>query len=159
MRPNRIIVGEVRSAEAIDMLQALNTGHDGSLSTGHANSPRDMLSRLETMVLMGMDLPAAGDPPADRLRPGPDRSSGQITGQEAEKVLRGDGGAWAIRTGRSSSRHCTGIEEEGMKDGETSGVLEPNVMNFLAGTSCWRQDITKREWLWIGGERQAQSPS
>ncbi len=57
MRPDRIIVGEVRSAEAIDMLQALNTGHDGSLSTGHANSPRDMLSRLETMVLMGMDLP------------------------------------------------------------------------------------------------------
>ncbi|WP_346664152.1 CpaF family protein [uncultured Merdimonas sp.] len=59
MRPNRIIVGEVRSAEAIDMLQAFNTGHDGSLSTGHANSPRDMLSRLETMVLMGMDLPLA----------------------------------------------------------------------------------------------------
>ncbi|MCF2683738.1 CpaF family protein [Faecalicatena contorta] len=57
MRPDRIIVGEVRSSEAIDMLQALNTGHDGSLSTGHANSPRDMLSRLETMVLMGMELP------------------------------------------------------------------------------------------------------
>ena len=57
MRPDRIIVGEVRGAEAIDMLQAMNTGHDGSLSTGHANSPRDMLSRLETMVLMGMDLP------------------------------------------------------------------------------------------------------
>jgi pilus assembly protein CpaF len=59
MRPDRIIVGEVRGAEAIDMLQAMNTGHDGSLSTGHANSPRDMLSRLETMVLMGMDLPLA----------------------------------------------------------------------------------------------------
>lgn len=57
MRPTRIIVGEVRSAEAIDMLQAMNTGHDGSLSTGHANSPKDMLSRLETMVLMGMELP------------------------------------------------------------------------------------------------------
>jgi len=59
MRPDRIIVGEVRGSEAIDMLQALNTGHDGSLSTGHANSSRDMLSRLETMVLMGMDLPLA----------------------------------------------------------------------------------------------------
>lgn len=59
MRPDRIIVGEVRSVEAIDMLQALNTGHDGSLSTGHANSPKDMLSRLETMVLMGMELPLA----------------------------------------------------------------------------------------------------
>ena len=58
MRPDRIIVGEVRSGEALDMLQAMNTGHDGSLTTAHANSPRDVLSRLETMVLMaGMELP------------------------------------------------------------------------------------------------------
>ncbi|OPY55960.1 MAG: putative conjugal transfer protein [Pelotomaculum sp. PtaU1.Bin035] len=58
MRPDRIVIGEVRSGEALDMLQAMNTGHDGSLTTGHANSPRDMLSRLETMVLMaGMELP------------------------------------------------------------------------------------------------------
>ncbi|MCR4397395.1 MAG: CpaF family protein [Firmicutes bacterium] len=58
MRPDRIVVGEVRGGEALDMLQAMNTGHDGSLTTGHANSPRDMLSRLETMVLMaGMELP------------------------------------------------------------------------------------------------------
>ncbi|KEQ24370.1 CpaF family protein [Paenibacillus tyrfis] len=57
MRPNRIIVGEVRGAEALDMLQAMNTGHDGSLSTGHANSVKDMLSRLETMVLSGANLP------------------------------------------------------------------------------------------------------
>ena len=58
MRPDRIIVGEVRGGEALDMLQAMNTGHDGSLTTGHANSPRDMLARLETMVLMaGMNLP------------------------------------------------------------------------------------------------------
>ncbi len=58
MRPDRIVVGEVRSGEALDMLQAMNTGHDGSLTTGHANTPRDMLSRLETMVLMaGMELP------------------------------------------------------------------------------------------------------
>ena len=58
MRPDRIIVGEVRSGEALDMLQAMNTGHDGSLTTAHANSPRDALSRLETMVLMaGMELP------------------------------------------------------------------------------------------------------
>ena len=58
MRPERIVVGEVRGGEALDMLQAMNTGHDGSLSTGHANSTRDMLSRLETMVLQG----AAGLP-------------------------------------------------------------------------------------------------
>jgi pilus assembly protein CpaF len=57
MRPDRIVVGEVRGAEAYDMLQAMNTGHDGSLSTGHANSVRDMLYRLETMVLGGMALP------------------------------------------------------------------------------------------------------
>jgi pilus assembly protein CpaF len=58
MRPDRIIVGECRSGEALDMLQAMNTGHDGSMSTGHANTPRDMLSRLETMVLMaGVELP------------------------------------------------------------------------------------------------------
>ena len=59
MRPDRIIVGECRGAEALDMLQAMNTGHDGSLSTGHANSCRDMLRRLETMVLMGMELPVS----------------------------------------------------------------------------------------------------
>lgn len=57
MRPDRIIVGEVRDEAAIDMLQALNTGHDGSLSTGHANSPADMLSRLESLVLLGADIP------------------------------------------------------------------------------------------------------
>ena len=58
MRPDRIVVGEVRGAETLDMLQAMNTGHDGSLTTIHANSPRDALARLETMVLMaGIDLP------------------------------------------------------------------------------------------------------
>ena len=57
MRPDRIVVGEVRGGEAVDMLQALNTGHEGTLSTAHANSAEDMLSRLETMTLMGVDLP------------------------------------------------------------------------------------------------------
>ena len=57
MRPDRIIVGEVRGKECLDMLQALNTGHAGSLSTGHGNSPKDMLSRLETMTLMAGELP------------------------------------------------------------------------------------------------------
>ncbi len=59
MCPDRIIVGEIRGAECLDMLQAMNTGHDGSLSTGHANSCQDMLNRMETMVLMGMELPMA----------------------------------------------------------------------------------------------------
>ncbi len=57
MRPDRIIVGEVRGGEAFDMMQCLNTGHDGSMSTGHANSSTDMLSRLENMILMGMEIP------------------------------------------------------------------------------------------------------
>ena len=58
MRPERIVVGEIRGGEALSMLQAMNTGHDGSLSTGHANSPRDMIARIETMCLMaGVDLP------------------------------------------------------------------------------------------------------
>ena len=59
IRPDRIVVGEVRGSEALDMLQAMNTGHDGSLSTGHANSAQDMITRLETMVLMGVELPLA----------------------------------------------------------------------------------------------------
>ena len=63
MRPERIVVGEVRGAEALDMLQAMNTGHDGSLSTGHANSTSDILSRLETMVLQG-----AGGLPLEAIR-------------------------------------------------------------------------------------------
>ena len=58
MRPDRIVVGEIRDEAALDMLQAMNTGHDGSMTTAHSNSPRDTLSRLETMVMMaGMDLP------------------------------------------------------------------------------------------------------
>ena len=70
MRPDRIIVGEVRGAESLDMLQAMNTGHDGSISTVHANSARDALRRLEMMMLMsGFELPLARHPPADQSRP------------------------------------------------------------------------------------------
>ena len=56
MRPDRVVVGEVRGGEALDMLQAMNTGHDGSMTTGHANSPEDMLTRIEGMVLMAEDI-------------------------------------------------------------------------------------------------------
>ena len=59
MRPTRLLVGEVRGPEALDMLTAFNTGHDGSMSTGHGNSPKDMLRRMETMVLMGVDMPVS----------------------------------------------------------------------------------------------------
>ena len=68
MRPDRIVVGECRAGEALDMIQAMTTGHEGSLSTGHANTPPDMLRRLETMIFDDRLRPAhAGHPPADRL--------------------------------------------------------------------------------------------
>ena len=82
MRPDRIVVGEVRDAAALDMLQAMNTGHDGSICTVHANSPRDALARVETMVLMaGIDLPvrAIREQVAERDRP--DRAAGPAQGR------------------------------------------------------------------------------
>ena len=99
-RPDIIIVGECRGAEALDMLQAMNTGHDGSLSTGHANSCVDMISRLETMVLMGMELPLSA-----------------IRGQIASGI------DILIHLGRmrDRSRKVLEIAEiDGMKDGEVS---------------------------------------
>jgi pilus assembly protein CpaF len=104
MRPDRIVIGEVRDGAALDMLQAMNTGHDGSLTTIHANSPRDSLSRLETMVLMaGMDLPvrAIREQVASaidvivhltRLRDGTRRVTqiSEVVGMEADTVLLQD---------------------------------------------------------------------
>ena len=98
MRPDRIIVGECRGAETLDMLQAMNTGHDGSISTGHANSGRDMLRRLETMVLMGMELPLTA-----------------IRGQIASGIQI------LVHLGRlrDCSRKVLNVDEiDGMKDGE-----------------------------------------
>ena len=98
MRPNRIIVGECRGAETLDMLQAMNTGHDGSISTGHANSSTDMLKRIETMVLMGMDLPLSA-----------------IRGQIASGIQI------LIHLGRlrDCSRKVLNVDEiDGIKDGE-----------------------------------------
>ena len=84
MRPDRIIVGEVRGAEALDMLQAMNTGHDGSLTTVHGNSPRDALARIETMVLMaGFDLPVRAIRAAGRLGARPDRAPRAARGRLA----------------------------------------------------------------------------
>ena len=85
MRPDRIVVGEVRSEEALDMLQAMNTGHDGSLTTIHANSPRDALYRLDTMVAMAnLNIPGEGDPAADRLGGEPDRAGVAHGGRHEE---------------------------------------------------------------------------
>ena len=128
MRPSRIIVGEVRGAEALDMLQAMNTGHEGSLSTGHANSAEDMLSRLETMVLQGSDIPLYA-----------------IRKQIASAIdvfvqlCRRSGGS------RGVMQIC---ENDGMKDGEI--VLRPVfeakrtqtdevALEYLGGSKLWKE--------------------
>lgn len=124
MRPDRIIVGEVRGGEALDMLQAMNTGHDGSLATGHANSTRDMLTRLETMVLMaGMDLPhrAIREQIAsavhlvvhqDRLRDGSRKvtSISEIQGMEGDVI---------------TTSEIFRFEQTGMENGKVIGRLRP----------------------------------
>jgi pilus assembly protein CpaF len=124
MRPDRIIVGECRAGEALDMLQAMNTGHDGSLSTGHANSPRDMLSRLETMVLMaGVDLPlrAIREQIAsavdlivheDRLRDGSRKivNITEVQGMEGDVIVMQDVFVW---------------EQTGVVEGQVQGRLRP----------------------------------
>ena len=94
MRPDRIIVGEVRGGEALDMLQSMNTGHDGSLTTVHANSARDALTRIETMVLMaGLELPGAGDPRPHVLGARPDHPPGAPRGRLAARDAHHRGAA------------------------------------------------------------------
>jgi pilus assembly protein CpaF len=124
MRPDRVIVGECRGGEALDMLQAMNTGHDGSLTTGHANTPRDMLSRLETMVLMaGMDLPvraireqisSAVDVivQQSRMRDGSRKVTHitEVQGMEGDKVILQD---------------VFLFEQESFTDGKVIGVIKP----------------------------------
>ena len=125
MRPDRIIVGECRSGEALDMLQAMNTGHDGSLTTVHANSPRDVISRLETMVLMsGMELPSRAireqiSSAVDiiihesRLSDGSRKvvAISEVTGIEGQQIVMQD--IFAFRQ--------TGVNE----DGKVAGVFRP----------------------------------
>jgi pilus assembly protein CpaF len=124
MRPDRIIVGECRSGEALDMLQAMNTGHDGSMSTGHANTPRDMLARLETMVLFaGVELPlravreqisSAVDliVHQDRLKDGSRKITNitEVQGMEGDVVVLQD---------------VFVFEQTGISDGKVQGHLRP----------------------------------
>ncbi len=125
MRPDRIIVGEVRGGEALDMLQAMNTGHDGSLTTGHANTTRDMLSRLETMVLMaGMNLPVSAIRQQiasaidiivqqSRMRDGSRKITGisEVTGMEGEVIVTQEIFTYDLGDGRAPGRfRATGIK-------------------------------------------------
>ncbi len=150
MRPDRIIVGECRGAEAFDMLQALNTGHDGGLSTAHGNSSQDILSRLEMMVLMGMELPitairqqiASGINVIIHLGRLPDKSRRvleimEVTGMEEGQIrlsplyqIKEEGGNWdLVQTGRLQKRQklvMAGIAlpEYWEQKGECDGLSE-----------------------------------
>jgi len=142
MRPDRIIVGEVRGAETLDMLQAMNTGHDGSLSTVHANSPRDALFRLETMTLMaGMDLPlrAIRDQVASaldlivhisRLRDGSRRVTqiSEIVGVEGDVVSLSDLFAFDFHAGLDDDgRHLGALAPTGLRPGFTERLRDTGI--------------------------------
>ncbi len=150
MRPDRIIVGEVRGAEALDMLLSLNTGHDGSLSTGHANSSEDMLSRLETMVMMAMNLPMEAI--RRQIASGIDIlvHLGRMR-DKSRKVLR-ISELTGIRDGQICLSTLYRFEETGEKEGKVNGIwkreadlkntrklrlegLEGAYQEFLAGRS------------------------
>lgn len=121
MRPERIVVGECRGAEALDVLQAMNTGHDGSLSTGHANSCKDMLSRLETMVLMGMELPL----PAIRSQIASGIDILIHLGRLRDKSRRvlNIAEISGVRNGEIALHEIYHFEETGIKEGRICGTL------------------------------------
>jgi pilus assembly protein CpaF len=152
MRPDRVIVGECRGGEALDMLQAMNTGHDGSLTTGHANTPRDMLSRLETMVLMaGMDPPvraireqisSAVDVivQQSRMRDGSRKVTHitEVQGMEGDKITLQDVFLFeqeAFENGKViGSIKPTGVRPKFMPKIEESGIsLPPTIFGLSAG--------------------------
>jgi pilus assembly protein CpaF len=152
MRPDRTVVGEVRSGEALDMLQAMNTGHDGSISTIHANSPRDVLSRLETMVLMsGMDLTVRAireqiSSAIDlivhqaRLKDGSRRITHvtELTGMEGDIITLQDIFLYDFRAGldeqgrHMGQLHPTGIRPQFLEKLADHGITVPATM-FLPG--------------------------
>jgi len=121
MRPDRVVVGEIRGAEALDMLQAMNTGHDGSISTGHANSARDMLARIETMVLMGMDLPL----PAIRqqIASGIDILVHLTRLRDRSRRVQGIYEVTGMRDGEVTIQPLFEFREEGMDGGRIIGRL------------------------------------
>jgi pilus assembly protein CpaF len=152
MRPDRVIVGECRGGEALDMLQAMNTGHDGSLTTGHANTPRDMLARLETMVLMaGMDLPiraireqisSAVDliVQQSRMRDGSRKVTHitEVQGMEGDKVTLQDVFLFeqeSYENGKvTGTIKPTGVRPKFMPKIEDSGIqLPPSIFGLSAG--------------------------
>lgn len=139
MRPDRIIVGEIRDSAAIDLLTAMNTGHDGSLSTGHANSPADMLNRLETLVLMGLDIPLAAIRQQiasaidlivhlGRLR---DKSRKVLEVSEVGEIVEG----------KITLHKLYEFKEEGEQDGRVAGRLETTGKKLQAVDKCRRAGV------------------
>lgn len=139
MRPDRIIVGEIRDQTAIDLLTAMNTGHDGSLSTGHANSPADMLNRLETLVLMGLDIPlpairqqiASGIDILVHLGRLRDKSRKVLDISEIEGVSQG----------KIQLRPLYQFQEEGEKRGTVTGQLRATKNSLMSTEKCQRAGI------------------
>ena len=144
MRPERIIIGECRGPEALDMLQAMNTGHDGSLTTTHANSPRDAISRLETLIMMsGFELPikamrtqiaSAVDliVQANRLQGGPRKVTHvtEVVGMEGDTIVMQDIFKFiqdgVDENGKAIGRFiCTGVRPKCMDRLESSGIKLP----------------------------------
>ena len=149
MRPDRIIVGECRSGEALDMLQAMNTGHDGSMTTLHANAPRDALHRIETMVLMaGIELPmrAIREQVAaaihliiqlDRMQDGSRKIARvcEVTGMESENITMSDLFVFqhqGLREGRVTGRIMpTGLRPRFMERLQQQNIsLPPQIFGF-----------------------------
>jgi pilus assembly protein CpaF len=130
MRPDRIVVGEVRGGEALDMLQAMNTGHDGSLTTGHANSPRDMLARLETMVLMAVEMPV--------------RAIREQIASAIDLIVQ----QARLRDGSRKITHLTEVQGMG-------GTSSPS----RTFSSSSRRVGTRKGGLWAASSRPASGPS
>lgn len=139
MRPDRIIVGEIRDSAAIDLLTAMNTGHDGSLSTGHANSPSDMLNRLETLVLMGLDIPLAAI--RKQIASGLDIiiHLGRLR-DKSRKVLEVSE-IGEVEDGQIQVYPIYQFEEDGEKDGKVSGQLRATGHKLMATGKCRRAGV------------------
>lgn len=140
MRPDRIIVGEIRDSAAIDLLAAMNTGHDGSLSTGHANSPADMLNRLETLVLMGLDIPLAAI--RQQIASGIDLvvHLGRLR-DKSRKVLEVTE-VGTVAEGVIQLFPLYVFQEEGEQDGKVIGELKATEYRLQAVEKCQRAGVT-----------------
>ena len=139
MRPDRIIVGEIRDSAAIDLLTAMNTGHDGSLSTGHANSPEDMLNRLETLVLMRLEIPLAAI--RQQIASGIDLlvHLGRLR-DKSRKVLE-ISEVGEVSEGKITLRPLFQFREQGEREGKVIGRLERTGEKLLAIEKCQRAGV------------------